>query len=639
MRRLGTGMSQKTCRNQVKPSEPGVRFPQDECKMLLPVITIVAASLAAHPAQPEQPEAQTDSLQAVTVVADRGVIVSRTDTVRTSSSISLAEALGTVPGLLVTDNGGAAGLKTVSLRGLGGAHTAIYLDGVRVGNVQSGQTDLGMLDPEGCGAVIVDYAQNSISFMTSKPDFRNRPVGGMVKFRGGSFGTYEPWGRLDFRLNDHASMSATAGGVISKGNYRYGDENLRRSNNDIKQVRTGLDFRGSMPGGDWHAKAFFNGAERGTPGSTSWPSSDRQRDRNAFVQGLVREQFTPLYHLSASAKASYDDLLYKSEWGDSQYGQMEIQVNTAHRFSITGWFDASLAADFQWDGLKSTGYDAGRSIVVATAAAAFHPEKFKADIAAEYSGIFDKGGKSRHVFSPSLDIRWNAFEGFYITAFGRRAYRTPTFNELYYPGFGNPDLKAEDAWLTDLGVEYHREIADGLRLTAKADGFFNHLKNKIISAPTEEDPNIWLPFNVGVVRVAGTDLLAALDFASGDWAARFSARYSLQDAVDRTKGSATLNEQIPFVARHSVRLDTGASFRGWGIDLDWNWRGGRRDTYGELPNYNTLNLTAGKDISLPKDLVLGLKFIARNLTDCRYELTSGYPMPGRAFFGEIVFKF
>ena len=87
-----------------------------------------------------------DTLQGVTVVADRGVVVSRTDTIRVQSNSSIEDLIYSLPGLGLGDYGGAAGLKSVSLRGLGSAQTAIYIDGVRVGNVQSGQADLGFLD-------------------------------------------------------------------------------------------------------------------------------------------------------------------------------------------------------------------------------------------------------------------------------------------------------------------------------------------------------------------------------------------------------------------------------------------------------------------------------------------------------------
>ena len=579
-----------------------------------------------------------DTLQTVTIVADRGVVVSRTDTVQIKHSISFSDALSSIPGMYVCDYGGLAGLKSVSLRGLGSPHAAIYLDGVRVGNVQTGQSDLGFLDFGNCGSTVIDYAQNSISFNTVRPQFGGRNIGGGVKFRGGSFGTYEPSGRLDFRLSDKVCLSATASGVLSRGDFPLQD-GTPRTNNDIRQLRTSLDLWGLIDGGDYHAKAYYNGAKRGTPGSLDWPSTDRQNDRNAFVQGVVRRQFSPLYHMSASAKVSLDDLMYLSEWGDNRYKQTEAQINTSHKFTLTDWFDASLCADFQWDGLNSDLYSNARTSVFGTVSAAFHPERFKADIALEYAGVFDRDGRKRNILSPSADLRWNVFKGFDILAFARRAYRTPTFNELYYPGYGNPDLQAEDAWLTDIGVEYGRALGNHLRIQTKADAFFNYLKDKIVSAPTEMDPSIWLPYNIGIVQMSGADARAELHYSKGNWKSSFSVRYSYQNAIDKTPDSYSFGQQIPYISKHTVSLGADASYKGWFAAINWNWRGERYDSVGRMPDYNTLDFNAGKDFKLPKDLLLGVKFIARNLTDCRYELSGGYPMPGRAFYGEIDFKF
>ena len=79
-----------------------------------------------------------DTLHAVTITADKGVTISRSDTLRVINSASASDILLQSPGFYVGDNGGLSGLKTVSLRGMGSAHTSIYMDGVRVGNVQSG---------------------------------------------------------------------------------------------------------------------------------------------------------------------------------------------------------------------------------------------------------------------------------------------------------------------------------------------------------------------------------------------------------------------------------------------------------------------------------------------------------------------
>ena len=579
-----------------------------------------------------------DSLGAATITADKGVVVSRIDVLPVSGTFSVSEVLNLSSGLHVGDNGGIAGLKSVSLRGLGSAHTSIYLDGVRVGNVQSGQNDLSMLPLEDMSSATVDYAQNSVMFKTARPVYGNSSVAGKVRFYAGSFGTYLPYARLDFRLSDKMSLSANAAGVFSKGDFVYGDGQVR-TNNDVGQYRGGLDLFGLMDGGDYHVKAYYNQIVRGTPGSVSWPSEDRQKDKNAFVQGCLTKSFGSLYTLHASAKGSYDDIYYSSAWGDSNYSQTELQLNTAHDFQVVDWCKLSLAADIQWDGLKSSVYNASRLAAFSALAASFSTDRLLANVAVEFTGAFDKDALSRYAVSPSADIRFRIFDGFDVLAFGRRAYRVPTFNELYYVGYGNPELRPEDAWLTDLGVEYGRSFGDTWTVKAKIDGFFNYLTDKITSAPTPEDPAIWAPYNIGKVLSTGLDAAAGFVWHTGNWRCAFDAKYTLLSAVDKTSDSYTYGQQIPYIAKHTLLLNAVASWKGWALTPVWQFRSGRTDGSGMLDDWNTLDLTFSKELKLPKTGPLSFKFSVRNLMDCRYEVSSGYPMPGRSFIGGFEYKF
>jgi len=578
-----------------------------------------------------------DTIQTARIVADRGVIVSRTDTLSINQTQSVTDLLLQTPGIFVGDCGDYSGLKTISLRGMGSPHTAIYVDGFRVVNVQSGQGDVGALGLENFSSILIDYARNSLSFTTTKPSFTNgHKLGGDIRFFAGSFGRYLPSARLDWKVSNTVSLSANAAGVISKGDFPYGD-GLVRENNDINQIRGGLDIFGTIPGGDWHAKAWYHGADRGAPGSISWPSSDRQKDRNAFVQGMMQKTISMLYHLSAGAKVSYDDILYESSWGDSRYGQKEARINTTHRFNISSNLILSFTADACWDVLESTIYSQKRFATMETLSAAFRRRWFRADLSVQYDGVFDSGNKKWSRFSPSLDFRISLPESFEIVSFARRAYRIPTFNELYYTGYGNPDLEAEDAWLTDIGIDWRKRWGHW-SIKTKIDGYFNFLHNKITSAPSDTDPNIWLPYNIGRVRSAGIDALAVLDFSNNGWANTLSAQYSLQDAVDKTPDNYIPDQQIAYIARHSLSVNASSSFRGWSAKAAWNLRMGRRDSVGEMPDWNTLDLSFMKSFNLGKAgtpiLVLSLK----NITDNRYELVGGYPMPGFSMMGGIEYK-
>lgn len=623
--------------------------------MIAAALTAAVSAHARHVA--------ADTLEVATVTAERGMIVSRTDSVSLKGLADAGAALMKIPGLTLTDMGGQAGLKTVSLRGMGTSHTAIYIDGIRIGNLQSGQSDLGMLEMQDFRTAVIDYAQNSINFITERPQtYSGRKLTADITFKSGSFGTYLPYANLGWRISDRISMRVNAGGTFSKGDFSYtgtdtegNTAEMRRSGNDISKWRAGVDFFGGLTDGRWQAKAYFNSSDRGTPGSTDWPSSDRQKDRNMFIQGSLDKRFGK-YGLKISAKGSYDDLEYFTSWGDSRYGQGEFQLNTSHTYRIYDWWDVTAALGGQADRLKSGNYGTEsdgspaadgimRLALRSCIGTAITLERLKASLAVEYEGLRDisSGAKtlSLGAVSPSAGIRFRITDGLDIAAFGRRAYRSPMFNELYYIGFGNRNLKPEDAWLTDIGMQWSHAIGSKWNITLKTDGFFNWLDNKITSAPTASDPNIWLPYNIGKVFSAGTDISARASFSSNGWDGSISAEYTLVDAKDKTPDSVSYGKQIPYIARHSLTATGSIGWKGWELDAVWNMREGRSGSYGDLPGWNTLDISFSKSFRLGRKedgRSMNISLRADNLTDMRYELSAGYPMPGRSLMAGISIK-
>ena len=169
--------------------------------MLFSILISVGLLFTYRQAEPaEQP---SDTLHTVTVTADKGVVISRTDTLRFLNTFDITGELHQVPGLQLGDHGGFAGLKTISLRGMGSPHTAVYVDGVRIGNVQSGQGDMGMLEIDNFSSAVVDYAQNSISFNTARPTFGKSRIAGKADFKIGSFGTYLPTARIEDQVQKY----------------------------------------------------------------------------------------------------------------------------------------------------------------------------------------------------------------------------------------------------------------------------------------------------------------------------------------------------------------------------------------------------------------------------------------------------
>lgn len=581
----------------------------------------------------------TDTLEVSTVIAEKGFTVSREDTVSMKGCLRAEEALMKIPGLLVNDMGGPGGLKTVSLRGLGTAQTAIFIDGVRVGNLMSGQSDLSMMSLGNFSQASVDYAQNSISFTTAKPQYMDgRRFAARAALKGGSFGTYMPELSFGYKVADKVDASVNAAAIFSNGH---------REHSGIEQYHGSLDFSGQASAVTWKAKAYFNHSDRECPGSLAYPALSQQKDLNAFIQGSAAIKAGSLYSVTLSAKAAYDNMKYKDTYSSSDYDQAEVQINSSHIVKAAQWCDVAVSASGKWNGLASSNYSMpsegllNRFGLTVAGSASFHTEIIKAKASLEYLGAYDRGNglrKDRHFFCPGASIRVTAFKGFDIVAFGKRSCLIPTFNDLYYAGSGNSSLKPEDAWLTDVGLEWHTSLGRCWSINAKADGFFNWLTDKITWAPSPEDAYIWLPYNIGKVRAAGADLSVSTTYTSGDWKAGASARYSFQDARDRTPDSYTFDSPVPYIARHTAVLTGEIGYKGWRLEAIWNFRDGRSDSSGKMPSWNTLDLNASKTLKIKNICKLDLMISARNITDTRYEISSGYPMPGWGLYGGVAVR-
>ena len=125
----------------------------------------------------------------------------------------------------------------------------------------------------------------------------------------------------------------------------------------------------------------------------------------------------------------------------------------------------------------------------------------------------------------------------------------------------------------------------------------------------------------------------------GEWDYSLDLKYSYQSALDITHDADTYGQQIPYIARHVIVVRGDIAWKGWTFDPVWQMRAGRSDGTGELPDWNTLDLTLARSFSLKKYGNVLLKASARNLLDCRYETVSGYPMPGRNFIAGVEFRF
>jgi vitamin B12 transporter len=213
-----------------------------------------------------------------------------------------------------------------------------------------------------------------------------------------------------------------------------------------------------------------------------------------------------------------------------------------------------------------------------------------------------------------------------VHASGSSSYTPPSAEDLYYPGFNNPNLKPESALGWEAGVE--QPFLDG-KLTPSATYFHNDIKDYILSLA----PN-FLPENVGEVTTEGVDLDVAAKPMDN---LKLDLNYTYLTAENDT-------EDIRLVRRPRNSLNFTAIYTPIApltLTIGGSWVVGREDidpvTFAQedAPDYFTLRASATYTIN--KNVTVWVR--GENLTNEQYQPVLGYPALGIAGYGGIKISF
>lgn len=194
------------------------------------------------------------------------------------------------------------------------------------------------------------------------------------------------------------------------------------------------------------------------------------------------------------------------------------------------------------------------------------------------------------------------------------AFRAPSFNELYYPGFSNPKLKPERSEQTEIGTRWNSAA-----MRASLVRFDNRIEDLI--AP---DFISFTPVNIRNARIKGWEL-------SGDTLlAGFGIKASLtsQRPIDTDTGRQ-LRARAKLFGSVSVNRTIGK----WQIGSDVIASGRRFDSTIEdagsrMGGYAVVNARLAYQVNK----LFAIELNAQNVADRKYELARGYNPPGRSLF-------
>lgn len=597
----------------------------------------------------------------------------------------IGDALRRLPGVNLRDYGGAGGMKTVSIRGLGSQHTGISYDGVPVSNVQSGQPDLARFSLDNVNGITLLIGDGDNIFETARlqsvgsslniatydlPDLQSRRPNLCAKIKLGSFGLVNPSLRFAISNAENLGMSISGDFNHALNNYPFTLENgtektrVRRSNSDLTAGH--IDWNGiwkPTTGSKLQAKFYWLDSSRHLPGPVIYYNTDSKeqlKESNLFGQLLYQASFGHKWKLKALAKYNFEKTRY---WDENPIYPNGIKDNNylqrEEYGSVCGWYaplkglSISYALDYWHNSFQSNSDNDGRpyrNSLLQSVALKWKFSRVTAVARGLLSLIEDNNAhlsSALHTrrLSPYLGISVQPFEDqdWHIRASYKDIMRMPTFNELYFDHYGSINLQPENASQYNVGTSWSMRSESWLsNINITADGYLNFVTNKIVALPY--NMFVWTMTNLGKVRTFGLDISADLEIRPhAGHSLILTGNYSYQRAATRTDpATADWNKQLPYTP-----LNSGAAALTWmnpWVNMYVNSTA-RSSSYSTTINVPSTRISGFGEFGFGffrdfnfKNQSIQARVDIRNIFDKTYEIVARYPLPGRSIYFMIAYK-
>jgi vitamin B12 transporter len=196
------------------------------------------------------------------------------------------------------------------------------------------------------------------------------------------------------------------------------------------------------------------------------------------------------------------------------------------------------------------------------------------------------------------------------------AFKAPTFNDLYYPYFGNPDLDPETSRSLELGLSGDYSVGNWSVSLYQTD-----IDNLIAF-----DAVVQIPRNIDSARIRGLEAAGTARLAAWD----LNAALTLLDPVNQSEG-ANAGNLLPRRPQQSFRLDADRELGDYSLGASLLATG---RSYDDLANRIRLDGYVLVDLRAEYRFTDDLRLQGRieNLFDADYETAAYYNQAGRGFY-------
>lgn len=580
----------------------------------------------------------------------------------------IASAMRRLPGVNLRDYGGAGGMKTVSVRGLGAQHTGVVIDGLLVSDLQSGQIDLQQFG-------ITEVAKLSLDMMGSDDIFAPaRNLSGSSLLAITTNDSVSNVVRADLGSWDYLSLSAKTGkrfrqGLVSlQGGYTQAENDYpftvhngiathreRRNNSALKQGYANLSSQVQLASETiLRLLVRFSDDDRELPGIVRLYTNENDetlRDRSAMAQSVLTTRLANRLWMKSALRWNWTEQSYhngipsggiKSE----HYAQREYYATTALLWRMVKNVDVDYSADFFYNELLSTLKDhprVHRNTFMQSASAKWTTERMRANLQLLNSNVDDE----RRV-SPMFSVSLKPFKDWdlYLRMSAKSMFRMPTMTELYYYHIGSQTLKPETTKQLNLGITWTIPVLhrlEGLEGGLSADLYINKVEDKIVCIPFNMFVSRFM--NLDKVNGCGADIMANISYeTSRQHRFLLTTNYSLQRISNDTDGGEHDGMQVAYTPLHS-----GSNTLAW--ENKWlnasatvafashTWTTNEHHPDTRIPGYAELSASLYRDVKVSKRTMMNLSVTCQNILDEDYCIVAHYPMPGRNWKISITYKF
>lgn len=544
--------------------------------------------------------------------------------IRNSGVPDVPSLLRSLAGVEVLQSGGLGNVSSTFMRGTNSSHVLVLLDGVRINSATAGTTALEhiMLD----SIVRIEVVRGNVSSL-----YGSEAIGGVIQlFTKQGHGA--PAFNASAGVGSHGTQRLAAGysGVVNNTSFSVNAGKVKTDGVSAINTNIAPTANPDQDGYDnntVHAqvKHAFNADHLlaatlfSTRGNSSYDESGTYQnlptDQHNSIANINKlsltsdDQFSSIWHSSVRlAQGTDESTSYKNGLLAYRFKTRNNLLAWQNNLKISDNQHLNLAAEHLGQAVSSDTLfnQTTRNVnsLLGGYVGEYGAQQVQFNLRQDRYSDFGTANTGFLGYGLSFMDSWRA------TASISNAFKAPTFNDLYYPGYSNPNLQPERAQNHEIGLHY---AAHGQRIDAV---YFDNRTHDLIAS----NSSFTTVINVNRARIDGQELCYTGDFGS----THLKASATLQNPRDTATGKTLLRRAKEYASVAALH-DFGA----WNIGGELRHSGERQDVGAQtLPGYQLLNLTGVYRM----DKYLNLSVRVDNLFHRDYSEAYSYNTLGRTLF-------